>query len=120
MGLNAAYTGEGELNTVMDDIHDNVGDIVGEGTVLGDMQAGLLGLWAAFIGAVFAAQNLGTGTRDRIADDVGPQTASMIMNIASQVDVLHQEIITSSTLTAAEIEATADPEADFTALGPVH
>lgn len=120
MGLNAAYTGEGELATVMDDIHDNVGDITGEGNVLGDTQAGLLGLWAAFVGAVYAAQHLGTNTRDRIADDVGPQTASIIMNIASQISVLHQEIITSSTITAAEIAATADPENDFTALGPVH
>ncbi len=120
MGLNAAYTGEDELTVLMDDIHDNVGDINAEGNVLGDMQAGLLGLWAAFIGAVYASQRLGTGTRDRIADDVGPQTASMIMNIASQVDVLHREIIEASAITAAEIEATADPEGDFTALGLVH
>ncbi len=119
MGLNAAYTGEAELDVLMDDIHDNVGDIVGEANVLGDMQAGLLGLWAGFIGAVFTAQGSVLAT-DRIADGVGPQTASMIMNIATQVDVLHAELIASSTVTAAEMAATADPEADWAALGPVH
>ena len=119
MGLNAAYTGEAELDVLMDDIHDQVGDITGEANVLGDMQAGLLGLWAGFIGAVFAAQSSVLAT-DRIADGVGPQTASIIMNIATQVNVLHAELIASATVTAAEMAATADPEADWTALGPVH
>jgi len=119
MGLSAAYTGEAELDVLMDDIHDNVGDITGEADLIGDAQAGLLGLWAGFIGAVFASQSSVLAT-DRIADGVGPQTASIIMNIATQVNVLHAELIASSLITAAEMAATADPEADWTALGPVH
>ncbi len=119
MGLSAAYTGEAELDVLMDDIHDNVGVIVGEGDLPGDAQAGLLGLWAGFIGAVFAAQSSVNATV-RVADGVGPQTASMIMNIATQVNVLHAELIASATITAAEMADTADPEADWTAIGPVH
>ncbi len=119
MGLNAAYTGEGELDVVMDDVHDNVGTIVAEANVLGDMQAAILGLWGAFLGALFEAQRSAVA-RDRIGDDLGPQNASMIMNIAAQVNQLHREFTEASTVTAAELQDAADPEANFLALGPLH
>ena len=119
MGLNAAYTGEGELAIIMDDVHDNISDIDAEANVLGDMQAAVLGLWGAFVGALFEAQRSAVA-RDRIADAIGPQTASMIMNIASQVNELHREFTEASTVTAAELQDAADPEANFLALGPLH
>ena len=120
MGLSAAYTGEAELDTVMDDVHDNIGVIAADETdAVGDAQSQLLGLWGGFIGAVFEAQRSVTATV-RIGDGVGPQTASILMNIATQVNELHREFTESTTATAAELQATADPDADFTALGPVH
>ncbi len=119
MGLSGAYTGESELDIIMDDVHDNIGDVTNESNTVGDAQSQLLGLWGAFIGAVFEAQRSATATV-RIADGVGPQTASMLMNIATQVNELHREFTESTTVTVGELQAAADPDADFTALGPIH
>lgn len=120
MGLSGAYTGEDELDIIMDDVHDNIGVIAAdEDNATGDAQSQLLGLWGAFIGAVFEAQRSVTATV-RVADGVGPQTASMLMNIATQVNELHREFTESTTVTVQELQDAADPDADFTALGPVH
>lgn len=123
MALGAPYTGEVELDAIMDRFEaDNAN--------FSDSECVLLGLLAATVEAVFQAQTSGVA-RDRLAErlqDAGgnanaPVTAALLMHIATVARQVRTELLnTVAGLTAAELRD-ADGEVaaqDFASNGPVH
>ena len=121
MALGVAYTGESELNAVMDRIEPEAGIDDAEESMI-------LGLFAAFIEALWAAQTEGNA-RNRLAefminaagDRVAPVTSAVIADLASKAPIIRNEILSSfAGLTIAELRDTDDTVHAWENLGPLH
>ena len=122
MGLAEPYTGEGELDIVMDTMEQVDADI-------SDNQAVVLGLLSAVIEAIFRAQTSGNARdrniveelRDANGDRRAPVLSALIMKIASEAHILRNEILAlNNAPTAAQLLATDGEAHDFLTLDPVH
>ena len=123
MGLVAPYTGEVELDAVMDRFEaDNAN--------FSDAECVLLGLFAAVIEGLFQAQTSAVARdrlAERLADGAGninaPVTAAALRDLATVAKQVRTELLNTVVgLTAAEL-ADCDGEVaahQFTLLGPVH
>ena len=111
MALAAPYTGEGELDALMDLIEPIAGIDDAE-------EAVLLGLFAALVRGINEAQ-LSAVARNRIAENIGPHTAMAFMNLTTVSHLVEREFDEISGISATELAA---PEADqdWSLLGPVH
>lgn len=121
MGLAAAYTGEGELDTVMDTFEplaniDNAEEAV------------YLGIVSALIEATFQAQTSGNA-RNRLAErlvdangiQIAPTIAAFLTWLASNAQQMRQELrLYNASATDAERLATDGDNHDWSNLGPVH
>ncbi len=95
MGLAAPYTGEAALDAVMDRIEPEAGIDNAEESVI-------LGIFAALVEALFAAQTSGNAT-NRLAelminaagDRVAPVCSAVIMDLASKAPIMRNEILQS-------------------------
>lgn len=123
MALAAPYTGEVELDAVMDRIEADL-------AAFSDSECVLLGLFAALIEAVFQAQTSGVA-RDRLAERLtdangdrnAPITSALLRDIATVASRVRNELLnTVAALTAAELVATDGEVAaqQFELNGPVH
>ena len=123
MGLVAPYTGEVELDAVMDRFE-------ADAAAFSDAECVLLGLFAAVIEGLFQAQT-SVVARDRLAERLAdgagninaPVTAAALRDLATVAKQVRTELLnTVLGLTAAELAATDGEEAahQFTLLGPVH
>ncbi len=121
MGLGVAYTGEAELDAVMDRIEPEAGIDNAEESMI-------LGIFAALIEAIWAAQTSGNA-RNRLAesminaagDRVAPVTSAVLADLASKAPIIRNEILsTFAGLTIAELRDTDDTVHAWENLGPVH
>ena len=121
MSLGVAYAGESELNAVMDRIEPEAGIDNAEESII-------LGLFAALIEAIWAAQTSGNA-RNRLAelmvnasnDRVAPVTSQVLMDLASKAPIIRNEILSSfAGLTIAELRDTDDTVHAWENLGPIH
>ena len=122
MGLAVPYTGEVELDVVMDLFEGSDADIT-------DIQAVVLGLLAAVIEAIFRAQTSGNARNRNLVEELrdangnrrAPVLAALVMDIASKAPTLRNELLAiNNAPTAAQLVATDGDNHDFTTLGPVH
>lgn len=122
MGLAAPYTGEGELDIVMDTMEQVDADI-------SDIQAVVLGLLSAVVEAIFRAQTSGNARdrniveelRDANGDRRAPVLSALITKIASEAHILRNELLAlNNAPTAAQLLATDGEAHDFLTLNPVH
>ena len=122
MGLVAPYTGEVELDAVMDRFE-------ADAAAFSDAECVLLGLFAAVIEGLFQAQTSAV-VRDRLAERLldgtvpaAPICSALLRDLAINATRARQELLnTVAGLTAAELAACDGEVAahQFTLLGPIH
>ncbi len=119
MALAGAYTGEDELDTVMDDIEAATG---GNPAIIVDdaEEAVFMGLLAAVCQGAVEAQASTNATR-RFSEAFGAHTVMLVNQIATLAPFVRAEILAVSTgLTVAELKAAEGDAHDWVNLGPIH
>lgn len=119
MALAAPYTGEDELDTIMDDIEAAVG---GNPAITVDdaEEAVFMGLVAAVCQGAVEAQ-ASTNARRRFAEAFGAHTVMLVNQIVTLAPLVRAEILEASTgLTVAELAGAEGDAQDWGNLGPIH
>ena len=121
MGLAAPYTGEVELDVVMDLFEGSDADITDEQAVILGLLAGAIeGIFRAQTSAVARNRSIVQELRDAAGNRRAPVLAALVMDIASKAHILRNEILAiNNAPTIAQLIA-CDADQDFTLLGPVH